>query len=117
MPPTATPRRPVLMSSVMTSWGRILCGFSPLLSIELTREYPLQCPGCYAYTDNHLGGDVTLRQLHDLRGTALVDRVMELVQTHRPLQINLLRYRERVQHVSLPRPSNPAGLEVPIASA
>ena len=33
------------------------------------------------------------------------------------VMINLLRYRERVQHVSLPRPSNPAGLEVPIASA
>ena len=32
-----------------------------MLSIEITRECPLHCPGCYAYGDTHLGGSVTLR--------------------------------------------------------
>ena len=31
-----------------------------MLSIEITRECPLSCPGCYAYGDTHLGGGVTL---------------------------------------------------------
>ena len=31
-----------------------------MLSIEITRECPLTCPGCYAYGDTHLGGGVTL---------------------------------------------------------
>ncbi len=29
------------------SWGKLLCGHTPLLSIELTRDCPLHCPGCY----------------------------------------------------------------------
>ena len=36
---------------------------TPNLSIEITRECPLRCPGCYAYGDDHLGGDVTLREV------------------------------------------------------
>jgi len=40
-----------------------------MLSIEITRECPLSCPGCYAYGETHLGGEVTLRDLHDLRVT------------------------------------------------
>ena len=43
-----------------------------MLSIEITRECPLHCPGCYAYEDQHLGGTVTLRQLRDFRGDALI---------------------------------------------
>ena len=45
---------------VVKAWGRILMGYQPLLSIELTRECPLHCPGCYAYEPNHLGGDIGL---------------------------------------------------------
>ena len=61
---------------------------------------PLRCPGCYAYDDNHLGGGVTLRQLRDLKGDALVDGVLALVRKHRPVQVSfvggepLLRHRE-----------------------
>ena len=53
---------------VFTAWGKILCGYRPALSVELTRECPLRCPGCYAYLDQHLGGDVTLRQVTDYKG-------------------------------------------------
>ena len=55
-------------SEVLQAWGRILRGQFPILSIEITRECPLRCSGCYAYEDGHLGGSVNLRQLADLRG-------------------------------------------------
>ena len=55
---------------------RILNGHIPLMSIEITRECPLSCPGCYAYGDAHLGGEKTLRDLSDLRGDALVEGVL-----------------------------------------
>lgn len=61
----------------------MLTGKPPLLSIELTCECPLHCAGCYAYDDNHLGGSATLRQLADLRGDQLVDRVIQLVRQQR----------------------------------
>jgi MoaA/NifB/PqqE/SkfB family radical SAM enzyme len=85
---------------VVHAWGRILAGYHPNLSIEITKECPLRCPGCYAYGDDHLGGDVTLRGLSDYKGEELVDRFMALVDRHRPLHISivggepLVRYRE-----------------------
>jgi MoaA/NifB/PqqE/SkfB family radical SAM enzyme len=85
---------------VFKAWGRILTGGFPTLSIELTRECPLRCPGCYAYEDGHLGGDVNLRSLSDLRGEALVKGVLELVRQYRPLHLSivggdpLVRFRE-----------------------
>lgn len=85
---------------ILRGWGRILLGYAPALSIEITRECPLHCPGCYAYTPDHLGGGVTLRQLHDYRGPELVERVLRLVRVHRPLHLSivggepLVRYRE-----------------------
>lgn len=85
---------------VMRAWGRILAGYRPNLSIEITRECPLQCPGCYAYGDEHLGGDVTLRGLTDFKGDELVSRFMDLVDQRRPLHVSivggepLVRYRE-----------------------
>ena len=63
------------MEGIITAWGRILRGYTPSLSIEITRECPLRCPGCYAYGDEHLGGDVTLRQVTDFKGQELVDGV------------------------------------------
>lgn len=84
----------------MTAWGRILRGYAPSLAIEITRECPLRCPGCYAYNDEHLGGGVTLRQLHDYKGQELVDGVLRLVDAHRPIHVSivggepLVRYRE-----------------------
>ena len=56
------------VGAVVKAWGRILTGYHPNLSIEITRECPLRCPGCYAYGDTHLGGGVVLRQLADYKG-------------------------------------------------
>ena len=44
------------MEGIVQAWGKILTGYRPNLSIEITRECPLRCPGCYAYGDDHLGG-------------------------------------------------------------
>jgi MoaA/NifB/PqqE/SkfB family radical SAM enzyme len=88
------------MEAIFAAWGRILTGYIPALSIEITRECPLRCPGCYAYGDEHLGGGVTLRQLRDFKGQELVDRFMDVVDRHRPLHVSivggepLVRYRE-----------------------
>jgi MoaA/NifB/PqqE/SkfB family radical SAM enzyme len=88
------------MDWVLTAWGRILAGYQPALSIEITRECPLRCPGCYAYGDDHLGGDLTLRDVRDFKGQALIDGVIDLVDRHRPLHVSivggepLVRYKE-----------------------
>jgi MoaA/NifB/PqqE/SkfB family radical SAM enzyme len=85
---------------VVHAWGKILFGYRPNLSIEITRECPLRCPGCYAYGDDHLGGDVTLRGLHDYKGDELVDRFMAMIDRQRPMHVSivggepLVRYRE-----------------------
>lgn len=89
--------------SVAQAWWRVLNGYSPLLSIEITRECPLSCPGCYAYGDQHLGGDITLRELHDLRGEALVQGVINLVRRHRPLQVSLVGGEPMIRHRELDR--------------
>ena len=88
------------MDWILTGWGRILSGYQPALSIEITKECPLRCPGCYAYGDDHLGGDVTLREVSDLTGQALVDGIIDLVDRRRPLHVSLVggeplvRYKE-----------------------
>ncbi|MGE5603323.1 MAG: radical SAM protein, partial [Nitrososphaerales archaeon] len=82
------------------AWKAILGGRKPLLSIELTKECPLRCPGCYAYDEQHLGGERTLRDLSDEKGDRLVERVLEVVDRLRPLHLSivggdpLVRYRE-----------------------
>lgn len=87
-------------SDVLRAWKLILAGKAPSLSIEITRECPLRCPGCYAYEDNHLGGGTTLRQLSDFKGDALVEGVLEVVDRAKPLHLSLVggdplvRYRE-----------------------
>jgi sulfatase maturation enzyme AslB (radical SAM superfamily) len=90
----------VLAREVVHAWGRILAGYRPNLSIEITKECPLRCPGCYAYGDDHLGGQVTLRGLSDYKGDELVHRFMALIDRHRPLHVSivggepLVRYKE-----------------------
>jgi len=74
-----------------------------MLSIEVTRECPLHCPGCYAYGANHLGGDVTLRQLSDKSGDDLVRGVVALVDRHKPLQVTLVGGEPMVRHRELSR--------------
>lgn len=88
-------------SHVLRSWGRILQGRAPALSIEITRECPLRCPGCYAYEPAHLGGGVTLRQLADFRGRELVRRVLDLVEAERPLHVSLVGGDPLVRHREL----------------
>jgi organic radical activating enzyme len=87
-------------SEVMRAWGRILSGRRPALSIEITRECPLRCPGCYAYEEGHLGVAGPLRSLADYQGDALVEGVLKLVQQEHPLHVSivggepLVRFRE-----------------------
>lgn len=85
---------------VLSGWGAILKGRRPALSIEITRECPLRCPGCYAYEDNHISSGVDLRQLRDKSGDSLVQGVLEVVDHYRPLHLSivggdpLVRFRE-----------------------
>ncbi|HSB13206.1 MAG TPA: radical SAM protein [Bryobacteraceae bacterium] len=87
-------------ADVFPAWGRILSGHRPLLALEITRECPLRCPGCYAYELGHLPNQVPLRELSDLRGDDLVNGVLALVRRFRPIHISivggepLVRYRE-----------------------
>jgi len=87
-------------SYILRAWRKIAAGHAPTLSIEITRECPLHCPGCYAYDPAHLGGDRTLRELNDFHGQALIDGVLDLADRLKPLHISLVggdplvRYRE-----------------------
>src|SRR5882724_11515239 len=84
---------------VLQAWGRTLRGRVPSLSIEITRECPLRCPGCYAYEDAHLG-TTNLRSLSDFKGEELIARVLGLMDEYKPLHLSivggdpLVRYRE-----------------------
>lgn len=87
-------------SDLLPAWGRILRGYRPMLSLEITKECPLRCPGCYAYGGQHLGELVTLRDLTDRRGDDLVNGVLAVVRRHRPIHLSivggepLVRWRE-----------------------
>jgi MoaA/NifB/PqqE/SkfB family radical SAM enzyme len=74
-----------------------------MLSIEITRECPLSCPGCYAYGDAHLGGGVTLSELSDYRGDQLVEGVVDLVRKHKPMHVSLVGGEPMVRHRELSR--------------
>ena len=88
------------MEGIVRAWGKILSGYRPNLSIEITKECPLRCPGCYAYGDEHLGGAQTLRTLSDRKGQPLVDGILEVVDRLKPLHVSLVggeplvRFRE-----------------------
>ncbi len=91
-------------TDILQAWAKILRGERPSLSIEITRECPLRCPGCYAYDEAHLGGDkgsgLTLRSLNDRKGQELIDGVLAVVDRLKPLHLSivggdpLVRYRE-----------------------
>ncbi len=90
-------------SEVLHAWANILAGRAPSLSIEITKECPLRCPGCYAFDAAHLGGTTMLRQLSDFKGDELVKRVLDVIDEHKPLHVSLVggdpmvRYRELEQ--------------------
>jgi organic radical activating enzyme len=87
-------------TEVLQAWGRILVGRKPSLSIEITKECPLRCPGCYAFSEGHVGESLNLRDLADYKSDALVREVLRLVDEYRPLHLSivggdpLVRYRE-----------------------
>ena len=87
-------------SEVVKAWGSILAGRPPSLSIEITKECPLRCPGCYAFEAGHLGGETMLRELSDYKGDDLVRNVLKVVDEIKPLHLSivggdpLVRYRE-----------------------
>lgn len=87
-------------TDVVRAWGRILQGKYPSLSIEITRECPLRCPGCYAFEPEHLHELGPLRSLADHKGNELVQAVLNVVREQRPLHLSivggepLVRFRE-----------------------
>ena len=87
-------------ADVLKAWGQTLIGRVPSLSIEITRECPLRCPGCYAYEPAHIEGPLTLRTITDSKGDDLVNRVLAVVDHYKPLHLSivggdpLVRYRE-----------------------
>ena len=107
-------------SDALAVWGRVLRGYRPFLSIEITRECPLRCPGCYAYEPDHLGGEVALRTLADFNGSALVDGVLGAIRRYRPVHLSivggepLVRYREL--NVLLPK-LDAMGIEVQLVTS
>jgi MoaA/NifB/PqqE/SkfB family radical SAM enzyme len=109
----------VRTSEVIRAWGKILKGERPSLSIEITRECPLRCPGCYAYDDAHLGGGATLRSLSDRTGRQLIDGVLELAERIRPLHLSLVGGDPLVRYRELESPApfvlwRPVGRDCPI---
>lgn len=90
-------------SEVLHAWSRILTGHVPSLSIEITKECPLRCPGCYAFDAAHLGGESQLRTLSDFRGDELISKTLALIDSYKPLHVSivggdpLVRYRELEQ--------------------
>lgn len=90
--------------NVFQGWGKVLTGKVPILSIEITRECPLSCPGCYAYADQHLGaGALNLRTLADFRGDALVNGILRIVDEHQPLHVSLVGGEPLMRHRELSR--------------
>jgi MoaA/NifB/PqqE/SkfB family radical SAM enzyme len=106
---------------LVKAWGRILTGYQPNLSIEITRECPLRCPGCYAYGDQHLGGGVVLRELADFKGQELIDGILDVVKRLRPVHLSLVggeplvRFREL--DTLLPILTGPMGIHTQVVTS
>lgn len=92
---------PMRLRDIGPAWGNILLGRKPLLSIEITRECPLRCPGCYAYEPGHLGASGPLRQLSDYKGEALVAGVLALVRRFKPIHLSIVGGEPLVRHHEL----------------
>jgi MoaA/NifB/PqqE/SkfB family radical SAM enzyme len=78
-----------------------------LPSIETTRECPLHCPGCYAYDENHLCNGGSHSQVSELRGDALIEGVLDLIQRLHPIHLSIVRgeplLRREELNILLPR--------------
>jgi len=108
------------LTDIGPAWGKILRGHKPLLSLEITRECPLRCPGCYAYEPGHLGPSGPLRQLNDYRGEALVSGVLSLVRRFKPIHLSIVGGEPLVRHhelgILLPKLAG-MGIEVQIVTS
>jgi MoaA/NifB/PqqE/SkfB family radical SAM enzyme len=99
----------VRTTEILRAWGRLLNGYRPALSIEITKECPLSCPGCYAYQPDHLHGP-PLTSLANSTGDELVRGILKLIERNRPVVVYLVggeplvRFREL--NVLLPRIAN-----------
>jgi organic radical activating enzyme len=86
---------------LLHAWRKILAGGLPALSIEVTRECPLSCPGCYAYGNDHLGGGLVLKGVRDFKGQELIDGILRIVDAYRPLHVSLVGGEPLVRHTEL----------------
>jgi organic radical activating enzyme len=87
--------------SIIPAWGLILRGYRPFLSVEITKECPLSCPGCYAFEPGHLNNGCDSRSLTDLRGDELIEGILSLVRRHHPLHVSLVGGEPLIRHREL----------------
>jgi organic radical activating enzyme len=107
-------------SAILPAWGRILRGYLPFLSVEITKECPLRCPGCYAYGAEHLNNGQSIRSLSEWQGDELIERVVGLVRKHRPLHLSIVGGEPLVRHREVTRiiaELEPMGIEVQVVTS
>lgn len=105
---------------ILPAWWRILHGYRPFLSIEITRECPLRCTGCYVYEPGHLNNGGTVQALREYHGEELVERILALTRQYRPLHISLVGGEPLLRHRELTRlipRLNEMGIEVQIVTS
>ena len=107
-------------TAIFPAWGRILRGYRPFLSIEITKQCPLRCPGCYAYEPAHLNNGHPILDLTEWQGDDLVERILGLVGRLRPLHVSIVGGEPLVRHRELTRlipELNTMGIEVQVVTS
>jgi MoaA/NifB/PqqE/SkfB family radical SAM enzyme len=74
---------------LLRAWHRVLLGYPPAISVEVTKRCPLKCPGCYAYSPHHYNGN-SIAEATEFRSGQLVDEVLKLTDIYRPLVVWLV---------------------------
>ena len=87
--------------AIIPAWGLILRGYRPFLSVEITKECPLRCPGCYAREPGHLNNGHNSSPLMDRRGDELIEGVYSLVRRFHPLHVSLVGGEPLIRHREL----------------
>ncbi len=85
-------------SAIFPVWGRILRGYRPFLSVEITKECPLRCPGCYAYDSRHMNNGHSIRELIEWQGKDLVAKFLALARRSRPVHISIVGGEPLIRH-------------------
>lgn len=105
---------------ILPVWIRILQGYRPFLSIEITRECPLHCPGCYAYDENHMNNGEIPRQVSEFQGNELVEGILDIVQRLHPIHLSIVGgeplLRQEELDTLLPR-FDATGIEVQLVTS